>query len=336
MARSCARARFSCVGNTINVAGGATLDTRGLGSNGVDSTLGYAYGNTVSEVNNPSGPAVLAAANGWFNFLPFVGNGSINIDTGASLLTGGSIVLGARVLLTMGDVNFGARYLSVTQNTINVGTEASLCGRTGGRCYPRRAGSQPRCVLDRLLHPSNTAGIPALEQFTIVAGGSVNFDRRRASLDARGSPGNNVQFVVNTPGHPRRLATQPAHAAISADTFVRNGVRTGNGVGVPYGSRDPATIVPGWPGNRPRALDITAQTVLFGFIATTLAQPMARRSTASAVGFSTVNINASSQSHGQRRRHLVCRVEPRRVRKSSGWRSQHHDAAADGKTRRNT
>ena len=60
------------IGSAVNVSGGAILDTRGLSNRSVDSTLGYLYANTDSEVITQSGPAVLAVANGWFNFLPFV------------------------------------------------------------------------------------------------------------------------------------------------------------------------------------------------------------------------------------------------------------------------
>ncbi|HEY4317902.1 MAG TPA: filamentous hemagglutinin family protein, partial [Herbaspirillum sp.] len=284
------------VGSTVNVADGATLDTRGLGSSGVDSTLGYIYGNTSSEVTTRTGPAVLAVANGWFNFLPFVGSGNLNVASGASLLTEGSIVLGAAGSLTMGDVNFGARYLSVSQNTVNVGTDASLAAAQAAGQLP--AGwNLTQSALDRLLHPSSTAGLPALEQLTIVAGGSINFIGD-VSLDARSqSADGNVQFVVDTPAL-YGLADAGEGAHIAADAFVWNGIRTGNGRdtssggAIPYGSQDPAAIVANGPGTGLGTLDIAAKTVLFGYGDHTRPTDGASLNRY-AIGFSTVNIGAS-------------------------------------------
>ncbi len=286
------------VGSEVNVANGATLDTRGLGSNGVDSTLGYVYGNTPSEVTQPFGPAVLAVANGWFNFLPFVGDGEINIGSGASLLTEGSIVLGAPGSLTMGDANLGARYLSVTQATVNVGTDASLAAAQAAGHLP--AGwNLTQSVLDRLLHPSSAAGVPTLEQLTVVAGGSINFIGD-VSLDARSrSSSGNVQFVVNSPAL-YGLANAGEGAHITADALVWNGIRTGNGStdttsgGVPYGNHDPAPIVPNGPGTGDGSLDIVAKIVLFGYGDHTRKTDGASLNRY-AIGFSQVNISASDQ-----------------------------------------
>ncbi len=283
------------VGPSINLAGGASLDTRGLAGSGVDSMLGYAYGNTNSEVEVPSGPAVLAVANGWFNFLPFVGSGSIRVETGASLLTEGSIVLGAPGSLAMGDANLGARFISVTQDTVNVGTAASLASaRAAGRLPAGWDLTQD--VLGRLLRPSTSAGVPALEQLTVVAGGSVNLVGDVA-LDARGRAGSDIQFVVNSPAI-YGLAAAGEGARITADTFVWNGVRTGNGSkdfgGVAYGSKEPPPIAPNGPGTGAGTLDIAAQTVLFGYGShsrVTDGVTLDRH----AIGFSEVDIEAGSQ-----------------------------------------
>ncbi|QWA10751.1 filamentous hemagglutinin family protein [Sodalis ligni] len=286
------------VGPAVSVAGGATLDTRGLGGSGLDSSLGYVYGNTGIDV--PGSTAVLAVANGWFNFLPFSGTGSIEIGNGASLLTEGSIVLGAPGSLTMGDANLGARYLSVTQETVNVGTDASLTAAQAAGSLP--AGwNLTQGILDRLLHPSSTAGVPALEQLTIVAGGSVNLFGD-VSLDARSqSGGGNVQFVVNSPAL-YGLANGDEGAHITADAFVWNGIRTGNGWdpsanptgSIPYGNQDPAVIVPNGPGTGLGTLDIAAQSVLFGYgdhTRVTDGTSLNRY----AIGFSAVNISAGDR-----------------------------------------
>ncbi|MFX9733216.1 hypothetical protein ABTP32_19015, partial [Acinetobacter baumannii] len=63
------------VAKTIGMSGGATIDTRGLGNGIVDSTLGYVYSNIgpYSSADPANSPAVLAVANGWFQFLDAVG-----------------------------------------------------------------------------------------------------------------------------------------------------------------------------------------------------------------------------------------------------------------------
>ncbi|MDE1172717.1 MAG: filamentous hemagglutinin N-terminal domain-containing protein, partial [Parvibaculaceae bacterium] len=282
-------------GSSINVDGGATIDTRGLGSNGIDSTLGYAYGNTSSEVASPTGPAVLAVANGWFNFLPVIGTGSINVDSGASFLTEGSIVMAAAGSLTMGDVDFGARYLTVTQNQINAGTDAALAAAQTAGVLP--AGwNLTQSVLDKLLHPSATAGVPALEELTLTAGGAVNLFGS-VLLDARSqNPDEAVQLVINTPAI-YGAGNDGDTASITADTFVWNGIRTGNGStgtgGVPYGSRPPSAIVPGGAGTGSGTLAIDAGKIEFGYDDHSRPTDGATLDRI-ALGFSSVNLSAGT------------------------------------------
>ncbi len=246
------------MGNSINVASGATIDTRGLGSSGIDSRLGYVFANTASEVSNPFGPAVLVVANGWFNFLPVVGTGVINVASGASLLTEGTIVLAAAGSLTMGDVNLGARYLTVSQNVINAGTDASLATAAAAGVLPP-GWNLTQSLLDQLLHPSSSSDLPALEQLTLTVGGSFNLIGSVA-LDARGQGGQGVAFVINTPAI-YGLGTAGDTASITADTLVWNGIRTGNGStgfgGIPYGSQTPAAVTPGGPGTGTGTLNIS-------------------------------------------------------------------------------
>ncbi|MBK0464939.1 hypothetical protein, partial [Klebsiella pneumoniae] len=85
--------------------------------------------------------------------LDAVGPGKISIASGASLLTDGSVVLAAPGGLTMGDVNFGARYLNVTQAQVNVGTEAALAAAQAAGHLPT-GWNLTQSVLDKLLRPS--------------------------------------------------------------------------------------------------------------------------------------------------------------------------------------
>jgi filamentous hemagglutinin family protein len=284
-------------GNSVNVAGGATIDTRGLGTSGLDSKLGYLFGNVDSEATQTGGPAVLAVANGWLNFLPVIGNSTITIASGASLLTEGSIVLAAPGSLTMGDVNFGARYLTVTQNQINVGDAASLAAAQAAGVLPS-GWTLNQSVLDRLLHPSATAGVPALQQLTLTAGSSLSFFGT-AALDATSqSGGQSVQLVLNTPAIYGLGGTGDT-ATITADNFAWNGIRTGNGstdalAGIPYGSKAPGVILPGGAGTGSGQLNIAAAEILLGYDANSRPTDGASLDRI-AVGFSTVNLTASQK-----------------------------------------
>ncbi|MDE1172151.1 MAG: filamentous hemagglutinin family protein [Parvibaculaceae bacterium] len=252
------------VGSSINIDGGAIIDTRGYENNSVDSTLGYVYGNTSSEISQPQGPAVLAVANGWFNFLPVAGAASINIDSGARLWSDGSIVLAAAGSLTMGDVDLGAKYLTVSQNVINAGTDASLAAAQAAGQLP--AGwNLTQNALDVLLHPSSSSGLPALEELTLTTGqlnliDSVSLDARSQSESA-----SDVRLVLNTPSI-YGLGGSGDAASITADMLVWNGVRTGNGSAAsPYGSLPPAAVSLNGPGTGAGSLIISAQQIILGY-----------------------------------------------------------------------
>ncbi|WP_456710985.1 filamentous haemagglutinin family protein [Bradyrhizobium sp. USDA 4452] len=282
-------------GKIINVSSGALIDTRGLKRSGLDSTFGYLYGNIGIDTSDPAtAPAVLVVANGRYNFLPVVGSGSINVESGASLLTEGSVVLAAPGSLTMGDVNLGARYLTVSQNVINAGTDTSLAAAQAAGVLP--AGwNLTQSALDRLLHPSSSAGVPALEQLTLTIGGSLNLIGSVA-LDARGrSAGReDVQLVINTPA-VYGLGGAGDTASIAADTLVWNGVRTGNGTQAnPYASKTPDPVLPGGPGTGAGALNIAAADIIFGY--DVHSRPTDGASLDRLVlGFSAVNLSASDR-----------------------------------------
>ncbi|MFN5487655.1 MAG: filamentous hemagglutinin family protein [Bradyrhizobium sp.] len=286
------------VAKTIGMSGGATIDTRGLGNGIVDSTLGYVYSNIgpYSSADPANSPAVLAVANGWFQFLDAVGPGKISIASGASLLTNGSVVLAAPGGLTMGDVNFGARYLNVTQEQVNVGTEAALAAAQAAGQLPT-GWNLTQGVLDKLLRPSTTAGTPALEQLIITASGSFNLIGS-VDLDTTrqgGSSSDSLKFVLNTPAI-YGLGSASDTARITADTLVWNGIRTGSGtVASPYGNQAPGAVLPGGPGTGSGHLAITANEILFGFDAS-LSKPTDGATLGRlALGFSDVTLTAAKR-----------------------------------------
>ncbi len=112
---------------------------------------------------------------------------------------------------------------------------------------------------------------------------------------------------------------------IKADTFIWNGIRTGNGGtgsgAVPYGSQAPGPITPGGAGTGQGTLQITANDIEFGY--DTESRPTDGASlTRVALGFSAVDFTAFRQDLGEQRRDCPGRPEPGR-RGQPGRRQTH-------------
>ncbi len=221
--------------------------------------------------------------------------GSMTIASGASLLTEGSIVLGAPGSLSMGDVNFGARFLTVTQDTINAGDAAALAAAQAGGVLPT-GWALTQASLDRLLRPSSTAGVPALERLTLTAGGSINLFGS-VTLDARSQSGSDVEFVLNTPAI-YGLGTSADTATIVADHLIWNGIRTGSvdsTTGIPhYASQAPAAIRPNGAGTGAGNLVLQAQDITLGYDEDSRPTDGVTLNRV-AVGFANVAINAGNR-----------------------------------------
>jgi len=275
--------------NNVNVDTGATLDTRGMGQPAADSRNGFLYSNTISAQQGPYAPAIVAIGNGWLDFLPALGSGRATIGDGATLLTEGTLALAAPGSLTLGNANLGARYLTVTQDQINVGTSASFAAaQTAGNLRPGWRLTQD--VLDKLLHPSVTANVPALERLSLTAGGAFNF-YGGVTLDTGSSP---VQMVFNTPAF-YGLGTSGDTVRIATRNFVWNGIATGAGTAAsPYTSVTPTPVLAGGPGTGAGALLIDADTVTFGYDAMSAPQRQAELSRV-ALGFAGVTLRGATQ-----------------------------------------
>ncbi|SUA89572.1 filamentous hemagglutinin N-terminal domain-containing protein [Pandoraea pulmonicola] len=272
------------VGNSVNVESGASIDTRGFGDNVIDSRYGYVYatGLTAGQYlgNNP---ALLAVGNGWLEFLPSEGYGTVSVGDGASLLTRGTLAFAAPGALSLGDVNLGARYLTVSQNQINIGDPAAMATAPAGWKLTQN-------VLDTLLRPSASSGVPALERLTLTAGGAFNFFGT-ATLDTGDSP---VRMVFNSPAF-YGLGSSSDVVRLSTSHFLWNGISTGSGTtNSPFGSQAPAPVVAGGPGTGAGKLVIDARTIEFGYDDLSQAQ----RQTALdrlTLGFSDVTLQASDR-----------------------------------------
>ncbi len=276
------------IGNQVEVEGGAVLDTRGMGRPGVDSDLGFLYANAPGVSSAPYSPAVFAVSNGWLDFLPALGTGRITVHDGATVLSEGTIAFAAPGGLALGDVNLGARYLTVAQDQINIGTAASLAAaQAAGAMQPGWQLTQG--TLDRLLRPSASTGVPALERLSLTAGGAFNF-YGALTLDTGDSP---VQLVFNTPAF-YGLGGDADTVRIATRDFVWNGIATGNGTTTPYAGAAPVAVQPGGPGTGSGTLVIDARTVQFGYDA--LSQPQRQAELERlALGFGAVKIQASDR-----------------------------------------
>jgi filamentous hemagglutinin family protein len=275
------------IGQDVTVDGGATLDTRDFSAPGVDSTLGFVYANSLKAGQTLDTPAVLAVGNGQLDFLAAEGTGVVNVADGANLLTEGTIAFVAPGGLNLGNANMGARYLTVSQNQIDIGNADALAAAQMAGVLP--AGWQlTQDVLDRLLHPSADADVPALERLSLTAGGAFNFFGS-VTLDTGDSQ---AQLVFNTPAF-YGWGTSSDVVQLTTNTFVWNGVATGGGTTAdPYVSSTPAAIVAGGPGTGAGRLVIDANTVLFGYDALSRPQTQATLDRV-ALGFGAVDINAA-------------------------------------------
>ncbi|MBN4666244.1 filamentous haemagglutinin family protein [Pandoraea nosoerga] len=272
------------VGKAVNVESGASIDTRGFDGNVIDSRYGYVYATGLAAGKYLADhPGLLAVGNGWLEFLPSDGYGTVSVGDGASLLTQGTIAFAAPGALSLGDVNLGARYLTVSQDQINIGEPAAMASAPAGWKLTQDA-------LDTLLRPSASSGVPALERLTLTAGGSFNFFGT-TTLDTGDSP---VQMVFNSPAF-YGLGSSTDVVRLSTSHFLWNGVSTGSGTtDSPFGSQAPAAVLAGGPGTGTGKLVVDARTIEFGYDDLSQAQRQSALDRLT-LGFSDVTLQASER-----------------------------------------
>jgi filamentous hemagglutinin family protein len=275
------------VGADISVDKSAALDTRGFDDSVVDSQLGYLYANSLQPTGSAD-PAILAVANGFLDFQPALGTGRISVADDASLLTNGTVAFVAPGDLTLGKVNLGARYLTVSQNQVNIGNDEALAQADAAGVLP--AGWQlTQDVLERLLRPAAGSGLPALERLALTAN-TINFFGS-TTLDTGGSE---AQLIINTPAF-YGWGNADDQVRIVTDTLIWNGVLTGSGTTTsPYASAAPVATVPGGPGSGSGSLLFDVNTMIFGYDARARAQSQTTLDRV-ALGFADVRIDAATQ-----------------------------------------
>jgi filamentous hemagglutinin family protein len=275
-----ARVVITALAGGITLNTGAEIDTLGQGTLLADST-------TLGPFSN-GGASVLDVGNGYLSYAstpPTVADyGPVTVQDGAAIYTDGSIAFSTSAAVNIGTAaSYGGKYLDLAVPEINIGDPAAL-----GATAPAGLLLTPE-VLQTLTQGVPSLGVPAAQSITLTASDSLNFYGTTA-LDLTGA---NVQLVINTPAI-YGFGTATDTASISADTIVWNGIATFNQQSGQTVSSLPGGTVTNGPGSGLGTLDLTAQTIILGYSPLDLPQrdvPLNRL----AIGFSTVNLNASSE-----------------------------------------
>jgi filamentous hemagglutinin family protein len=264
----------------ITLATGSVIDTIGRGAPSYDSaSTGLAY-------NVERNTAVLVS-NGQISLAPTdlsqrANSGPLTIASGATILSGGSIVATTEQAVSIGDgATFGAAYLTLSVPVVSIGTPAA-----GVKVPPGL--SLDAAVLARLLNGDSATGVPALVGLQITASSAVDF---YGTVDfAAGAAGGGLQRLeLDTPaiygqGGPGDVAR------LAVGTLVWNGVA---GSGVTPASVLPQGVVAGGAGTGTGTLDIETTNLVLGYAdGVTPTQSLSMDRTI--LGFSQVTLGASS------------------------------------------
>ncbi|WP_174984952.1 filamentous haemagglutinin family protein [Pandoraea commovens] len=299
----------------IRIEQGSGISTLGYGKPMWDSTLGYVYA--------PGSKAVLAVSNGRLTMLapeagsPTEGAGAIDLGVcapGATcsgetlLLSEGSIAVSTDKRFTITDaVRYGARQLALTVGRVNVGSQASLDALAAkGRLADGLTLDQS--MLSRLLRGDTAYGTPALESLSLVARDSINFfdSVELSTLDPATGKSRIDTLVLGTPA---------IFGYGSADALAR--IRTDRLVW--SGSKSPAgAVTADGAGTGSGRFVIDAKEIVLGYGPAT--QPDSNNDqNRMALGFSTVNLNASERVSANYKGGLSV------YRSQQGWNAQTKD-----------
>ena len=280
----------------IRVEQGAILSTVGKGAPAFDSTMGFNITNSNANI--------LAVSNGLLE-LPTSENagttGLIVVEDGASLYSDGTMSFVSNGPVSLGQAaNYGARYLSFSTGSVNIGTAASLDEAAAGNILPAGIGLT-QSVLERLMKGDTSTGAPAVERLILSASQSINF-YGSVDLDTRG-PGTGksaMQLVFNTPalyGH----GAEGDSATISTGTLVWNGLVGGRG---DRWNKEPISALPGGviangPGTGSGALNLVADRIILGYQDGLVPADIALDRIA--LGFANLNLTASERIESNHR-----------------------------------
>jgi filamentous hemagglutinin family protein len=297
-------------GNSVVMQAGATLSASQVFLTSNQITLEPGSGiNTLSSPAVPVGltqnviyglnsPALVAVSNGQLVLAAPGGTGSITIG---GCLTGdvcgtdpvvldsqGTLGLSTQGTLALStNVQYGARYITLSVADINAGTDAALAA--AGAAVPAGLALSSQ-LLASLVAGNPAAGGPGL--LTLSASQSFNFygDVNLSTIDPATGQSSLQQLTLSTPAIYGFGAAGDV-ATLTTGALVWNGsYNAGSGTSTPLGP-----VTANGPGTGSGTLDIVASQIVLGYPAgapvLSSNVPLAR----SMLGFSTVNMTGTSQ-----------------------------------------
>ena len=275
----------------IKIEDGARISTLGQGTETpYPSTDGYVY-NSASNL--------VAVSNGLLNVIQGnIGGDSQGIAIGRAELYGqGSLLFSTRSngQLSLSDgARYGAKYLTLSMPSINIGEQAALDAAANVLPNGLRLNQD---LLSRLLAGNAGIGVPKLENLVLTASQSVNFYGTAAlnTIDPVTGKSSLASFVLNTPAI-YGLGNAGDVATITTDKLVWNGVSDGvmRAANQTPSSAQPGGVIAGGAGTGSGTLNVVARDVVFGY------GPFSQPDTQLALdrlvlGFANMNVHASDK-----------------------------------------
>ncbi|TAI63813.1 filamentous hemagglutinin N-terminal domain-containing protein, partial [Bradyrhizobium sp. Leo170] len=263
-----------------------------------------------------AGPSIVMPPSDGFSYstagnMIVVSNGRIDVQQVIDGRTLGGITIGAATIATEGtlgfavergtlsiadNMRFGARYLSLTTPSLNIGDEGAIAAA-------RAAGVLPdglvlnQTVLGRLLAGNALLGAPKLEGLVLSALASVNFYGavNFSTIDFATGRSSLRPLVLNTPAI-YGLGSATESATLTTGTLIWNGISDGvrRANNAAPRSVPPGAVIAGGAGTGHGTFNIVADQVVLGYADGT--QPDSQLTLDRLMlGFSTVNITAHTQ-----------------------------------------
>ena len=271
---------------------GARISTLGQGADTpYPSTDGYTYSTSSNLV---------AVSNGLLNVIQArTGGTNKGISIGKSELYGeGSLLFSTqgsgRLALSSG-ARYGAKYLTLSMPSINIGEQAALDAAASVLPDGLRLNQD---LLSRLLAGNTGIGVPKLENLVLTASQSVNFYGTAAlnTIDPVTGRSSLASFVLNTPAI-YGLGNAGDVATITTDKLVWSGISDGvprSSVNQAPSSLKPGAVIAGGAGTGSGTLNIVARDMVFGY--GPFSQPDTQLTLDRlTLGFANVNVQASGK-----------------------------------------
>lgn len=286
---------------SILVAAGAKLSTLGTGAAPYDSASGYYY-QAFLGAQGPSVFSVVALSNGLLTFSPppnsaFYADGPIAIQNGSTLYAGGSLFFETSQALTLGAAaTYGARYITIAQNYINIGSAAALA-----KAKIPAGLLLGQDLLSRLLDGDPANGVPATQQLNLTATYSIDFLGTAGlnTIDPKTGQSSLSELDINTPGI-YGYGNASDVATITTNTLVWNGVEQSgtNAAGtILTVSGEPGGAITNGPGTGHGTLKIDASRIVLGYPTNAQVDNVTTLDR-TVLGFATVDLTATQEITG--------------------------------------